>query len=205
MAPPKRFRSLSDQQLVEQALQGDQSAFGELVRRYREDIFFQVLKMVDDWDVADSLSHETFARAYRALIRYKPEYKFSAWLAKIAKNAALDRLGKNKKKIAKLAIEGSSMMDTDQVRRNAPLQVPAREHDPMQKVLFTERQREILRAVAGLRPEYRDAVLLSVKGLSYAEIAKKMKVPVGTVGTYVSRAREELRKALGMPPDEGAL
>jgi RNA polymerase sigma-70 factor (ECF subfamily) len=203
MAPSKAFRSLSDQQLVERALQHDQTAFNELVRRYRERVFAEVFKLVDDWDLADSVSHEAFVRAFRALIRYKPEYEFSAWLAKIARNAALNRLGKNKKKIAKLAIEGSAMMDTDRVRRNAPLQVPAREHDPMQHVLFSERQLQILRAVAGLRPEYRDVVLLSSKGLSYAEIAKKMKVPVGTVGTYLSRAREELRKALGIPPDEG--
>ncbi|MBI4499853.1 MAG: hypothetical protein HY700_01710 [Gemmatimonadetes bacterium] len=72
------------------------------------------MRIVGQWDVADSAAQETFRRAHRALVKYDPRFSFGAWLAKIARNVALTRF--EKKKITMLGIEGSSTMDTERFR-----------------------------------------------------------------------------------------
>jgi RNA polymerase sigma-70 factor (ECF subfamily) len=191
---PNALDAFTDQQLVQLALEDDQRAYDELVRRYRRQIFWTVFQMVGDWDLADSATHETFIRAFKALMRYKPELKFAAWLDRIARNTALSRV--HQKKLATLGIEGSSIVDTDEAITYTALQVPSRDHGPLEQVLTGEQDSEFDRAMARLKPLHRELLLLAAEKVPHEEIARRMQLRVGTVNVYINRARDKLKKAL---------
>lgn len=194
MTSPDEVPRLTDQQLVELALKGDQRAYGELVRRYEAKVFRENFQLVGDWDVADSATHETFRRAFRALEGYEAKRRFSAWLLRIAKNVALSRL--EKKKLAMLPIEGSLLADTDKAVKYTALQMSDRGESPLQEVMSQERDDQLRRAIARLRPAHREAMLLHVDQVPHQEIARRMGIPINTVRTYISRARHKLKKVL---------
>jgi RNA polymerase sigma-70 factor (ECF subfamily) len=202
MTVPNGGPRLSDQQLVTLALQEDQPAFRELVRRYHQKVLPVVSRILGDGDTADSAVQETFIRAFRALVTYKPEYTFSGWLARIAKNVALNRV--DKKKIETLAIEGSAYADTDEALRSIAFQVPAAGANPLEEVLSGEKDAELRRAIAGLKPQYREAVLLHVDGVRHDEIARRLGVSVNAVDLYISRGRKQLKKTLGERSDSNS-
>ena len=93
-------KAVYDYKLIQRALQlGDQKAYAELLQRYRESVYFMMLKMVNNKDDADDLTIEAFGRAFKRLTQYTPTYAFSTWLFKIASNNAIDFL-RNKKKVS---------------------------------------------------------------------------------------------------------
>lgn len=183
-----------DQQLVALARQGDERAYGQLVKRYQDKVFRETYQLVRDWDVADSATHDAFSRAYRALDGFESGRSFPAWLKRIARNAALKRLAR--KKIATLAIKGSPLADTDQARTYVALQVSTRGESPLDEVLSRERDDEIRRALSQLKPRHREAVLLHVDQVADAEIARRMGVPINTARSYLKRGRDKLMQVL---------
>jgi RNA polymerase sigma factor (sigma-70 family) len=187
---------LTDQQLVALALQDDERAFAELVDRYRAKVFSVVSRILGESDTADSAAHEAFIRAFRSLVRYKPEYSFSGWLARIARNAAIDRV--QKRKVDKLAIEGSACADTDEFLdpRLIALQVPAESASPLQRVLSKEKVEQFRHALTYLKPRHREAILLHLEQLSDQEVADRMGVPVNTVRSYLKRGKDHLTKIM---------
>ena len=194
MTSPNDVPRLTDEQLIVLAVEGDERARSELVRRYQETVFEKNFQLIGDWDDADSLTNQTFDHAFRGLSRYQSRQKFRAWLLRIARNAALERL--RTKKSPPLPIEGSLLEDTDQARKYLALQVSAREPNPLEDALLLERAEQIRRALARLRPEHREAVLLHMDQVPHEEIARRMGIPINTVRSHISRAREKLRKAL---------
>ncbi len=148
------------------AKRGHDPAFRELVRRYERPVFSLLYRMVRDRTLAEDLAQETFIKVLNAIGTYNPQYKFSSWIFKIANNAAIDHL--RRREIDTLSLDGSPH---------------ARTPDEMSA-----------RAIAQLRPEYRACILLRhVEGHSYEEIADILDLPLGTVKTYIHRARNELR------------
>ena len=184
---------LADRQLVEQALAGDERAYRALVQRYEGRVFQQNFQMVGDWDEADSLTHHTFIRAFRGLKGFDAERKFSNWLLQIARNAALSRL---EKKSVTVPIEGSFNADTPETRRYPALQVSALGESPLQALLSQELSDQIRRAMAQLRPQHREALMLDLEGFPHREIAQHMGIPINTVRTYVLRARTKLEELM---------
>src|ERR1044071_1142052 len=92
-------KAVYDYKLVQAALnQGDQKAYAELLQRYRESVFYMMLKMCGNKDDAEDLTIEAFGRAFKKLEQYTPDYAFSTWLFKIASNNAIDFLRKKKQK-----------------------------------------------------------------------------------------------------------
>jgi RNA polymerase sigma-70 factor (ECF subfamily) len=130
-----------------------------------------------------------------ALESYRPEYKFSSWVFKIANNAAIDQL--RRRVVDTLSLDGAPDARTaDQVEATA-LQAADRQESPLAELESRELGSQIEQAVGKLRPEYRTAILLRhVEGRSYEEIADVMDLPLGTVKTYIHRARLELREYL---------
>src|SRR6187551_2346445 len=86
-----------DFKLVGQAMQGDQKAFAELMSRYKDSIYFMLLKMVNNRDDADDLTIEAFGKAFKNIRQYTPDYAFSTWLFKIATNNCIDFIRKKRK------------------------------------------------------------------------------------------------------------
>src|SRR3954464_6332205 len=90
-----KFISVADYELVESAVAGREASFEELVRRYQRPIAAYVYRMVGDYDSALDLTQEVFIKVYSSLERYRPEFKFSTWIYKIAHNASVDHLRRN--------------------------------------------------------------------------------------------------------------
>ncbi len=186
----------SDRQVVAWAQDGDEAAFRELVRRYQRPVFSLVYRMVRDRELAEDLAQETFIKVMNAIDSYRPEHKFSSWVFKIANNAAIDHL--RRKDLDALSLDGAPDAVTAERREATALQISDRSESPLEELEARELGSQIEQAIARLRPEYRACIMLRhVEGRAYEEIATVLGLPLGTVKTYIHRARGELRDYLG--------
>ncbi len=195
MAPKADLAGRSDQDIVALARAGEEAAYRELIRRYERPLFSLLYRMVRDRELAEDLAQETFVKALNAIESYRPEYKFSSWIFKIANNAAIDHL--RRRELDTLSLEGSPHAETPEAVEATALQIGDRQESPLDEVEARELGGQIEQAIARLRPEYRSCILLRhVEGRAYEEIAEILNLPLGTVKTYIHRARNELRQAL---------
>ncbi len=186
---------LTDQEVVLLARGGREAAYRELVRRYERPVFALLYRMVRDRELAEDLAQETFVKALNAIESYRPEFKFSSWIFKIANNAAIDHL--RRRELDTLSLDGSPHAETPEAMQATALQIGARQESPLDAVEARELGGAIEAAIGRLRPEYRSCILLRhVEGRAYEEIAEILDLPLGTVKTYIHRARNELRLAL---------
>jgi RNA polymerase sigma-70 factor (ECF subfamily) len=193
---PWNLALAADQQVVTWAQDGDESAFRELIRRYQRPIFSIIYRMVRDRELAEDLAQETFIKVLNAIDSYRPEHKFSSWIFKIANNAAIDHL--RRRELETLSLEGAPDALTAERQEATALQVRDRTESPLDELEARELGSQIEQAIAGLRPEYRSCIMLRhVEGRAYEEIAEILGLPLGTVKTYIHRARAELRSQLG--------
>ena len=189
------YKSLSDQDIVARARDGRESAYRELIERYQRPVFSLIYRLVRDREKAEDLAQETFIKVLNALDRYDPSFKFSSWIFKIAHNTALDHL--RKKEPETLSIHGSPHARTSEEAEATAVTPVSTEESPEEYTSSRELGVHIERALAQVRPEYRTAIILwHVEGRPYEEIAEVMGVPLGTVKTYIHRARNELREHL---------
>ncbi|HET9948392.1 MAG TPA: sigma-70 family RNA polymerase sigma factor [Longimicrobiales bacterium] len=189
------YAALEDGELAAHAARGREAAFRELLARYERPVFSLVYRMVRDRTLAEDLAQEAFVRAFNAIATYDPRYKFSNWILKIANNHTIDHL--RKRRLDTVSIHGSPHATTAEEAGRTEVVVASRDEDPHAYVEHKELGGQIEDAIGRLRPEYRTAVLLRhVEGRAYEEIADIMDVPLGTVKTYLHRARAELRKSL---------
>jgi RNA polymerase sigma-70 factor, ECF subfamily len=195
MASGPEWVTLTDQQVVLLARGGREPAYRELIRRYERPVFALLFRMVRDRELAEDLSQETFVKALNAIESYRPEFKFSSWIFKIANNAAIDHL--RRRELDTLSLDGSPHAETPEAMQATALQIGARQESPLDAVEAKELGGAIEVAIGRLRPEYRSCILLRhVEGRAYEEIAEILNLPLGTVKTYIHRARNELRLAL---------
>lgn len=189
------YARLEDRELAALAAKGREMAFRELLARYERPVFSLVFRMVRDRTLAEDLAQEAFIRAFNAIGTYKPKFKFSSWIFKIANNHAIDHL--RKRKLDTVSMDGSPHARSPDEEAQTRIVVESREEAPDRYVESRELGAQIEEAIGKLRPEYRTAVLLRhVEGYTYEEIAEIMELPLGTVKTYLHRARGELRTLL---------
>ena len=189
------YKKLTDQEVVALARQGREAAYRELIGRYQRPVFSLIYRLVRDREKSEDLSQETFIKVMNALDRYDPSYKFSSWIFKIAHNTALDLL--RKKEPETLSLDGSPHAETASEIEASTLTAVSTDETPEEFASSRELGGHIEVAIAKLRPEYRTAILLChVEGYAYEEIAEVMSVPLGTVKTYIHRARNELKEHL---------
>jgi RNA polymerase sigma-70 factor (ECF subfamily) len=187
--------ALADGEVVRLAGSGEEAAYRELIRRYERPVFTLLYRMVRDRELAEDLAQETFVKALNALASYRGEFKFSSWLFKIASNAAIDQL--RRRKFDTLSLDGSPHAATAEQTDATVLQVGSPDATPLQQVEARELGGAIEAAIGRLRPEYRACILLRhVEDRTYEEIAEILDLPIGTVKTYIHRARHELREML---------
>jgi RNA polymerase sigma-70 factor (ECF subfamily) len=184
-APP-----LSDERLVELALDGDEEAYGVLVRRYQRRLTAFLSQLVGDLELARELTQEAFVRAWSALERFDPRYRFSTWLFRIAHNLGIDQLRRKR-------LQTVSLYRTDSEGEELEVVVADLDKDPLGHLENRALADELRRIIDGLRPEYRELVLLRhFANLSYQEIADFKEMPLGTVKNKLFRAHSVLRDAL---------
>jgi RNA polymerase sigma-70 factor (ECF subfamily) len=193
-SPP--LSGLSDPAVVEQARKGSEAAYRELLTRYERPVFSLIFRMVRDRETAEDLAQETFIKVLNNLDRYSPEFKFSSWLFKIANNLTIDHL--RRRRVDTISIEGAPDAVTAESAKATSISVVSANESPLEELESRELGTAIERAIGKLRPEYRACIMLRhVEDKSYEEIAEIVKLPLGTVKTYIHRARHELRAALG--------
>ncbi|HET9982303.1 MAG TPA: sigma-70 family RNA polymerase sigma factor [Longimicrobiales bacterium] len=189
------YKGLTDQQIVAMAREGREVAFRELIARYERPVLSLIYRLVRDREKAEDLAQDSFIKVLNALDRYDPSYKFSSWIFKIAHNTALDHL--RKKGLDTLSLDGSPHATTADEAEASVLTAVSDDETPEEYTANRELGAEIERAVARLRPEYRTAITLwHAEARPYEEIAEIMGVPLGTVKTYIHRARNELKQHL---------
>jgi RNA polymerase sigma-70 factor (ECF subfamily) len=182
--------TLADEKLVELALDGDEDAYGTLVRRYQRRLTAFLGQLVGDIELARELSQEAFIRAWSALERFNPRYRFSTWLFRIAHNLGIDQLRRRK-------LQTVSLYRTDMEGSEVEVVVAALDKDPLGHLENRALAEELHQIIDDLRPEYRELILLRhFAGLSYQEIAEFKEMPLGTVKNKLFRAHSVLRKAL---------
>jgi RNA polymerase sigma-70 factor, ECF subfamily len=185
----------TDPDLIVLARKGSEKAYRELLGRYQRPVFSLVYRMVRDRELAEDIAQETFVKVFNHLGNYNPKYKFSSWIFKIASNLAIDHL--RRKQPETVSLDGSRHARTTEEAEATRITVESRGENPEQFLEAKQLGEEIEEAIGELRPEYRTAILLRhVEGRAYEEIAGIMDVPLGTVKTYIHRARAELRGSL---------
>ena len=179
--------------LINRALaSGDPKAYNELMRLYRDPIYFMLYEKVGDQELAKDLTIEALGKAFKKLHMYTPDYTFSTWLYTVARNNCIDYLRKHK--LPTISIN-KMMLDEDGKRNTFDL----KSNDPNPENVMIKKQRiAILRQIVDqLKPKYRDLVKLRYfKELSYDEIATLLEIPLGTVKAQLHRSREQLFKIM---------
>jgi RNA polymerase sigma-70 factor (ECF subfamily) len=151
--------------------------------------------MVRDRETAEDLAQDSFIKVLNHIDRYRPEFKLSSWLFKIANNVAIDYL--RRRQLDTVSLDGSPHAATQAEIEATSIEVAARQETALDELEARELGSAIEHAIASLRPEYRSCILLRhVEGRSYEEIAATLDLPLGTVKTYIHRARHQLREAL---------
>ena len=178
-----------DYSLVLKATQTrNQQAFTELMDRYKDSIYFMLLKMVNNKDDAEDLTIEAFGKAFNRLNQYTPNYAFSTWLFKIATNNCIDFIRKKKKNVLSIDNrfeneDGDSLM----------IELKSSGRDPEQEAMREQKIKLMREVVTKLKPRYQKLVELRYfKELSYEEISNELDLPLGTVKAQLFRAREFL-------------
>lgn len=180
----------SDEDLVAAALAGAESSFDDLVRRYQRRLTAFLIQLIGDVELARELTQETFIRAWGALDRFDPTYRFSTWLFRIAHNLGIDHLRRRRLQTVPLYRQDA---DGDEIQ----MSITDESKDPFAHFENAELADELRAAISGLRPEYHELILLRhFAGLSYQDIADLKEMPLGTVKNKLFRAHSVLRKAL---------
>lgn len=187
--------AMSDHRLLEATREGDEAAFAELVRRYRNQITNYVYRMTNDYDLAVDLAQETFMRVYAAAERYQSSFAFSTYIYRIATNLAISELRRRKRR--RLVSLSTFFLPRESGEESCELEMP--DGGPLQDVTLVEDERRgaVSRAIATLPEKYRaPLVLRDVEGRSYDEIASILEMSEGTVKSRINRARSFLRNKL---------
>lgn len=182
--------SVSDEQLVARAKQGDNRSFDLLVLKYQHKVLALVRRFVRDPVEAEDIAQEAFLKAYRALASFRGESAFYTWLYRIAVNAAKNALDSRKRR-------PGSDVDIDEIEEFAFSDSLRVEENPESLLASEDLQRVVQETLAGLPDELRQALVLrEFEGMSYEEIATAMSCPIGTVRSRIFRAREAIDEAI---------
>jgi RNA polymerase sigma-70 factor, ECF subfamily len=184
---------LSDHELVEATQKGDESAFAEIMSRYRNPITNYLYRFLNDYEEAVDLAQETFVRVYFALDRYHTQYAFSTYIYRIATNLAISEIRRRKRRKL-LSLTGLFQSEDES---STEFQPPDDRALPDAELIDDEQSRMISRAIAALPEKYRVPVILrDVQGLSYDEVAATMELGLGTTKSRISRGRALLKEKL---------
>ena len=179
------------QQLIKEALAGDQKAYEVLLKRYQTGVYNMIYQMIKNREETEDLVQEAFIKAFKSLESYNEDYAFSTWLYKIAFNHCIDAI--RKKKLKTLPLDRPIQLKEGEVRH----EIKDESSSPEGDFIFAERKKLIQESIASLPERYRVAIILRhQKEYSYEEISDMLNIPLGTVKARIFRAREMLKKKL---------
>ena len=182
-------KAQKDYELVIRATQKkDQQAFAELMDKYKDSIYYMLLKMVNNNDDAEDLTLEAFGKAFNRLNQYTPNFAFSTWLFKIATNNCIDFLRKKKKNVMSIDNRIPNNDGDDFM-----FEIKSEGMTPEQLAMNDQKIQLMRQYVKKLKPRYEILVEMRYfKEMSYDEISDELNLPLGTVKAQLFRAREFL-------------
>jgi RNA polymerase sigma factor (sigma-70 family) len=187
--PNLSVKARQDYDIVQRALKGEQKAYAELMDRYREVLFFLLLKMVNNQSDAEDLTLEAFSKAFCNLEQYTPNFAFSTWLFRIATNNCIDYMRRRNV----LSRHSNIAIDDQKFIVNIKTELP----DPEELVINAQKVHYLKEVVKQMKPRYRKLLELRYfNEMSYEEIAEELKLPLGTVKAQLFRARDLLYNVL---------
>jgi len=198
--PRQSLDTLSDADLAVAARTGSGDACTVLVKRFERPVYNLVARLVQDAALAEDLTQDAFLKMFRGLAQYDASLRFSSWLFRIAHNTAIDHLRQRRVLLA------TPRVDEDGEEMDPLAGLPDLRGDSPEQAAARRQVAAVLdRAIDTLRPEYRAVVVLRHhEDLDYEEIAEVTGLPLGTVKTYLHRARKELAARLreaGLGPE----
>ena len=177
--------AVSERKLVEAVQNGDQRAFGQLIRLHQKRLFRYIYGLLKSFDATEDIVQEAFVKAYDNIKTFRTEYAFYPWLSTIARNLAYNQMHREEKK---------ESLDNLQEKGYDP---QAAELGPLEKLLNDEGDKRFYKAVMSLPVVYRSVfVLRHFEEMDYAQIASYLKIPPGTVDSRLYRARKMLMEHL---------
>lgn len=178
---------MEEKELIQACQKGDEAAFEELIRLHEKKVFALCRRMCRDEDDALEAAQDTFLAVWRGIGSYRADAAFSTWLYRLASNACLDLLRREKKH------GGDVSLDDEEARIEPSDPAP----QPEEALERAETQRMVREALYALPDDYRQVLLLrETEQLSYNEIAEATGLELGTVKSRISRARLALRNYL---------
>jgi RNA polymerase sigma-70 factor (ECF subfamily) len=186
-------KALYDYKLVKRALEDvDQKAYAELMGRYRDSVYYMLLKMVNNKDDAEDLTVEAFGKAFKRLSQYTPNFAFSTWLFRIATNNCIDFIRRKRKNTFSI----DQPMEDDEGGEMV-MDLRSDTLDPEQHIMKKQKIMMLRELVDKMKPRYRTLIEMRYfQELSYEEIADQLELPLGTVKAQLFRAREFLYNVL---------
>jgi RNA polymerase sigma factor (sigma-70 family) len=183
-------KARNDLQLVEKAKLGNEKAFAALMNRYRDSIYFMLLKMVNNPSDAEDLTIEAFGKAFSNLELYTPKFAFSTWLFKIATNNCVDFI--RKKQVSPTPLD--HLQDSVE---NITMLIQSDLPDPEESMINSQKIAALLDIIDQLKPRYKSLIELRYfKEYSYEEISSELRLPIGTVKAQLFRAKTLLYNIL---------
>ncbi len=168
----------------------DERAYAELMMKYRDTIYYMMLKMVGNEEDAEDLTLEAFGKAFNRLHQYSPSYAFSTWLFKIASNNCIDFI--RKRRISTLSLD-QPMSESEGNSGDFKENITNNNLDPEERFIRKQKIRIMREIVDQLKPRYRQLIVLRYfREYSYEEIADHLELPLGTIKAQLYRAREQL-------------
>ena len=184
---------LSDHELVDATRNGDESAFAEIMQRYRNPLTNYLYRFLNDYEEAVDLAQETFVRVYFAIDRYHTQFAFSTYIYRIATNLAISEIRRRKRRRL-MSLTGLFQSEND---TQVEFQPPDTRKLQDTELVEDERSQVIARAIAALPEKYRIPVILrDIEGRSYDEIAEIMQLGLGTTKSRINRGRGLLKEKL---------
>ncbi|MCH8124455.1 sigma-70 family RNA polymerase sigma factor [candidate division KSB1 bacterium] len=180
-----------DRLLIHRVLAGEDHAYDELMKRYRQSVYNLVYRMIENPQVTEDIVQETFIKAYNALSSFNEEFAFSTWLFKIATNHCIDTL--RKKKLRTYSLDTPIQTKDGTVQRD----YADDSYSPESFTIASEHTSIILDAVEDLPEKYKTVINMRHRDdNSYEEISETLQIPIGTVKARIFRAREILKRIL---------
>ena len=175
--------------MIQAARNGDQAAFGELVRQYQKRVFALAVRMCPTPELAEEAAQEAFLAAWQGLPFFRGDSAFATWLYRLTSNACVDLLRREGRH---RSAAGPSLNDEE-----SDLHLPDDAPGPQEQAERRELREQIETALQALTPEHRQVLVLrEMHQLSYDEIAQVLKLDVGTVKSRINRGRKQLRNFL---------
>ncbi len=184
--PEKQLESLeADRELIRKTKQGNLHSFEGLVKKYQKNIYRLAFRMTKDHDTADDIAQETFVKAFTSIGSFKEEYSFHPWVFRICMNLSINYLKRKKFMVSESELLPRKLEDSKATG------------DPMSQLIRDELMDRVESSIDALPPPFKAVFILKVyEELSYEQIARNLKISVGTVMSRLFRARERLQKSL---------